>query len=98
MVISSYRAHQWWHVPCVHLATGDLLLGLRHGTHLEALWTSCTWTHDDRQSHRACLHPLHFIKLLLQHCRSVSNAQKVFVKDSKCTTPVSQVIQFAEVL
>lgn len=52
-------------MPSVHLSTGDVLLGLRHGAHLEALWTSSTWTHDGRQSHRACFHLPHAIKLLL---------------------------------
>lgn len=60
--------YQWRHVPSVHLSAGDVLLGLGHGAHLEALWTSGSWPHNGWESHRACLHLTHLVELLLQHC------------------------------
>lgn len=61
--------NQGRHVSSVHLSAGDVLLGLRHGAHLEALWTSGTGTHDGGQSHRARFHLPHPIELLLQEGR-----------------------------
>lgn len=60
--------YQWRHVSSVHLSAGDMLLGLRHGTHLEALRSSSTWAHDGRQGYWACFHLSHSVKLLLQEC------------------------------
>lgn len=59
--------YQWRHVSSVHLSTCDVLLGLRHGAHLKALWPSRSWTHDGRQSDRARLHLTHLVELLLQN-------------------------------
>jgi len=54
-------------VSAVHLSAGDVLLGLRHGAHLEALRPAGPRAHDGRQRHGARLHPAHLVELLLQH-------------------------------
>lgn len=52
----------------VYLLFGALLFGLRHGAHLEALWTPGTRADDGGQSDRARLRLPHLIKLLLENC------------------------------
>jgi len=64
MCISDQRGH----VSSVHLPAGDVLFGLRHGAHLEALWTPGPRADDGGQSDRARLHLPHLIKLLLENC------------------------------
>ncbi len=56
------------HVSSVHLPAGDVLFGLWHGAHLEALRTSGPRAHDGRQSDGARLHIPLLIKLLLENC------------------------------
>ena len=44
--------HQWGHVPAMHLACGDLLLGRGHGAHVEGVGASDgARAHDARQGH-----------------------------------------------
>lgn len=62
--------YQWRHVASVHLSTGDVLPGLRHGAHLEAFRSSSSWTHDGGQSHRARLHFTYSVELLLKNSGS----------------------------
>lgn len=64
MCISDQRGH----VSSVHLPAGDVLFGLWHGAHLEALRTSGTRADDGRQGDRASFHLPDLIELLLENC------------------------------
>lgn len=68
-VVGTGSAYQGRHVPSVHLAAGDLQLGLGHGPHLEVLGAPSPGAHDGRQGHRAQLRLADAVKLLLQHSR-----------------------------
>lgn len=58
--------YQRGHVPPMHLATGDLLLGLGHGAHLEVLRPTGTRPYDNREGHGAVLGFVQLVELLLQ--------------------------------
>lgn len=68
--------HQWWHMPKMHLSSGDLLLWRGHGTHVQRFWADRTRPQDPRQCHRTMLYPSNTIKLLLQYSRSVKYREK----------------------
>lgn len=53
----------------MHLPTRDLLLGLRHGAHLEVLRPTGTRPYDDWEGHRAVLGFIQLVELLLQKGR-----------------------------
>lgn len=63
-------------MPAVHLAAGDLQLGLGHGAHLEILGAPGPRAHDGRQGHRAQLRLANTVELLLQHCRPEMGGKK----------------------